>query len=92
MNVNHLVNGLITVGDRVMISEQEIFSMLARLSWDVKSQVHYVRHMRWIKTQVMQHHPFGWEVGVIVWLAGGSKDIVMGASRKGGEGRFPLDL
>ena len=32
----------------------------------------------------MQHHPFGREVRVTVWLAGGSKDIVMGGSTKGG--------
>ena len=50
-----------------------------------------------MRKQITQHcrHPFGWEVRVTVWLAGGAKDIVMGASPKGGGGgggALPLDL
>ena len=82
-----LVNGFIPVaGSPIMISEQEIFSMLARLSWDLKTQLYFVGHVTWIRKQISQHHPFGWEVRVTVWLAGGTKDIVMGASTRGGGG------
>ena len=56
--------------------------MLSRLSWDLITQLHY----RWIKKQRTQRHPYGWELRVMVWLAGGSKDIVMGVSTTGGGG------
>ena len=34
-----------------MISEQETFSVLARLSWDVTTQLHYAGQVRWIRKQ-----------------------------------------
>ena len=67
-----------------MISEQKTFSVLARPSWGVTIQLHYVGHVRWITKQNTHHHPFGWEVRATTWLAGGSKDTVMRASTKGG--------
>ena len=93
-SVSRFVNGFMTAaGDPIMIIEHETFSVLAWLSWDVKSKLHYVGHVRWIRKQITPHHPFGWEVRVTVWLAGGSKDIVMGANTKGGGGgALPLDL
>ena len=69
-----------------MTSEQLTSSMLSRLSWDVTTQLHYVGHVTWIRKLNTQHRPFGWEVRVTVWLAGRSKDIVMGASTRGGGG------
>ena len=63
--MSRLVNGFITaVGDPIMFREQENSRWVARLSWYVKSQLHYVEHVRWIKKQATQHHPFGWGVRV----------------------------
>ena len=75
-----------------MISEQETFSLLSPLSWDLITQLHYAGQVRWIKKQRTQRHPYGWEVRVMVWLAGESKDIVMGVSttRVGGRGGHDL--
>ena len=71
-----------------MIREQETVSMLSRLSWGVITQHHCAGQVKWIKKQRTQRHPFGWEVRVMVWLAGGSKDIVMGVSKIGGGGGY----
>ena len=62
--------------------------MLSWLLRDLLTQLHYARQVRWIKKQRTQRHPYGWEVRVMVWLAGGSKDIVIGVSTTGGGGHY----
>ena len=63
---------------------REIFSILARVSWDVRTRSHYAGEVQWIKKQRTQHHPYGWEVRVRVRLAGGAREIVVVVSTKGG--------
>ena len=70
----------------IMITRQETFSVLAKISWDVKTRLHFAGKVQWITRQQAQHHPYRWEVRVTVRLAGGSKDNVMGVSTKGGGG------
>ena len=60
--------------------------MLARLSWDVTTQLHYVGQVRWIRKQNTQHHSFGWEATVIVWLGMGKIGLRLGGSRLSLEG------
>ena len=78
---SRLVNGSIAAaGVPIMIRGQETFSLLAWISWDLKSYLHSVGHKRRIRKQITQHHRhlFVCEVKVTAWLVGGAKDIVMG--------------
>ena len=67
----------------IMLIEQEIFSVMVWLSWDVRMRLHYAGKVRWVTQTHTKHHPFGWGVRVRVMLAGGARDLVMGESTKG---------
>ena len=68
-------------GHPIAISPQELFSILARIAWDIHVRLHFATVIRWIRKPNV--HLFGWEVQVQVALAAGSRSLVTGAGTKG---------
>ena len=64
-----------------MLSAQELFSILARMAWDIEVRLHFATGVRWVRKP--QAQPFGWEVRVQIALAAGHGSLVMGVSTKG---------
>ena len=58
--MSRIVNEFVSdTGTLITISEQESFSLLARMSWDAKARLHFTGRVRWIKKKLRPTHPYG---------------------------------